>query len=72
MLALAFLTVPLKAEQSWIPTDRLKEVAASGEKMRAAAQGWQTLFDGSDLGSWNRLGNANWKLATFTVRNQGK
>jgi len=27
-----------------------------------AAAGWTTLFDGTDLNNWNRLGDANWRL----------
>ena len=27
-----------------------------------AAAGWTTLFDGSSLNGWNRIGNANWTL----------
>ena len=31
------------------------------------ADGWTTLFDGSDLDGWNLLGDANWELADDAV-----
>ena len=36
----------------------------------ASAQeaGWVTLFDGSKLEGWNRVGNANWRLADGAVQ----
>ena len=36
----------------------------------ASAQeaGWVTLFDGSRLEGWNRVGNANWRLADGAVQ----
>lgn len=30
--------------------------------------GWSTLFDGSSLDGWNRLGDANWSLADGAVQ----
>ncbi len=32
-----------------------------------ADAGWITLFDGSDLNNWNRIGDANWRLADGVV-----
>jgi hypothetical protein len=29
--------------------------------------GWITLFDGSNLENWNRIGEANWRLAEGAV-----
>jgi hypothetical protein len=33
-----------------------------------ADPGWITLLDGSNLNHWNRVGNANWRLAEGTVQ----
>jgi hypothetical protein len=33
-----------------------------------AAAGWTTLFDGTDLNSWNRLGDGNWRLTEGLVQ----
>jgi hypothetical protein len=33
-----------------------------------AQQGWTTLFDGSNLNSFNMIGNANWKIADGAVQ----
>jgi len=35
----------------------------SGQALGQAAAGWTTLFDGTSLTGWNRIGNANWTLA---------
>ena len=34
----------------------------------AAQGGWTTLFDGTTLKGWNRVGDANWELADGTVQ----
>jgi 3-keto-disaccharide hydrolase len=31
-------------------------------------EGWTTLFDGSNLNSWNAIGNANWRLTDGNVQ----
>jgi len=46
-------------------------LTASGCVHRSAGQadaGWIALFDGSNLDQWNRVGNANWRLAEGTVQ----
>ena len=46
-------------------------LTASGCVHRSAGQadaGWIPLFDGSNLDQWNRVGNANWRLAEGTVQ----
>src|SRR5205807_1371362 len=35
---------------------------------RQADAGWVTLLDGSNLNLWNRIGDANWKLAEGVVQ----
>jgi hypothetical protein len=34
----------------------------------AAQSGWTTLFDGTSLKGWNRLGDANWEIVDGTVQ----
>lgn len=36
--------------------------------MASADAGWVTLFDGSNLNSWNGIGNANWRLTEGNVQ----
>jgi hypothetical protein len=40
--------------------------AEPAEDVDAAGE-WQTLFDGSSLAGWNRVGDANWKLEDGAV-----
>jgi len=34
---------------------------------RPASEGWVTLFDGTNLNNWNRVGDANWTLKAGVV-----
>jgi hypothetical protein len=42
-------------------------VSTVGLRAQTPAAGWVTLFDGTNLNSFNVVGNANWKLADGTV-----
>jgi hypothetical protein len=39
----------------------------SSQPADQADAGWFTLFDGSSLDNWNRIGDANWRLADGSV-----
>jgi Domain of Unknown Function (DUF1080) len=40
----------------------------SNQPSRQADAGWVTLFDGSSLDGWNRIGDANWRLADGLIQ----
>jgi hypothetical protein len=45
--------------------------ATLGSDLRVAAQGqsgWTTLFDGTSLKGWNRVGDANWEIVDGAVQ----
>jgi hypothetical protein len=42
-------------------------VSTVGLRAQTPAAGWVTLFDGTNLNSFNVVGNANWKLGDGTV-----
>ena len=42
--------------------------ACGGGKPDAAADGWRTLFNGSDLSGWTVVGDANWRVEERAAR----
>jgi hypothetical protein len=42
--------------------------SSGGDAPAASADGWQVLFDGSNLDAWNAVGDANWEIADGAVR----
>jgi hypothetical protein len=42
-------------------------LAGCAGSMSQSDSGWVTLFDGSNLNSWDRIGDANWRLANGLV-----
>jgi hypothetical protein len=56
---LIFVALAIAASSGCSPdADRADEVVAGN---------WQTLFDGSSLAGWNRVGDANWELQNGAV-----
>jgi len=54
--------------RSWIVTTLGVALALAALPVSARAQaGWTTLFDGTSLDGWRRLGDANWQLGDGAV-----
>jgi len=47
--------------------DRLHRLPIFQLGIAQADAGWTTLLDGSKIGDWNRLGDANWRLVDGAV-----
>ena len=47
-------------------------IAALGSQPALAQSDWTTLFDGSDLDSWNAIGDANWAIDDDVVEGTGE